>query len=276
MSNNKYLICLDLDGTTLTDNKKIRLRTKLYLKKLINKGHIVTFSSGRPFRSLKKYYDMMGLNCPVICFNGSYIINPHDENFKPIIHTIDVNDVKDFYKTFKTNFIDAAFAETLTSIFVDKKDSFLFTFNEVEDTKVEMGKVNEIIDKDPLAFVMHLNEKSEEIEKEMKDFTLQFKKTEVRFWSNSKYCECHIKNISKASAIKELGLHYNIPLDHIITFGDEDNDFEMLNEFENSFLMCNGNMLLKNVAKNITKKDNNHNGIVFALKEFFKSKGGLH
>ena len=80
MTDDKYLICLDLDGTLLDDEKKISLYTENYIKSLVNQGFLVTFVTGRSYRTTKSYYDQLELNTPIVLSNGSRIFNPSNSN----------------------------------------------------------------------------------------------------------------------------------------------------------------------------------------------------
>lgn len=46
-----YLICLDLDGTLLNDDKKITPYTKKVLTTLQKQGHKLMIATGRPYRA---------------------------------------------------------------------------------------------------------------------------------------------------------------------------------------------------------------------------------
>ena len=48
-----YLICLDLDGTLLNDNKEISSYTKQVLTELQQRGHHIMIATGRPYRAVK-------------------------------------------------------------------------------------------------------------------------------------------------------------------------------------------------------------------------------
>ena len=50
-----YLICLDLDGTLLNDNKEISDYTKQVLTTL-KQGHRIMIATGRPYRASQIYY----------------------------------------------------------------------------------------------------------------------------------------------------------------------------------------------------------------------------
>ena len=78
--------------------------------------------------------------------------------------------------------------------------------------------------------------------------------------------EIHDKNINKASTMLYMASYYGIPKANVIAFGDQQNDVDMLLKAGIGVAMCNGIEALKNQVKHITRKDNNHNGIVDYLK----------
>ena len=53
------LIATDLDGTLLNNNSEISNYNKKVLKKLMNNGIEIIFSTGRPFEGMKRYKDII-------------------------------------------------------------------------------------------------------------------------------------------------------------------------------------------------------------------------
>ena len=68
-------IVLDLDGTLLTSDEKILKRTKDTLYKLKDKGIKIIIATGRTYTSLKPYRDMLGLETPIVCYNGAKLVD---------------------------------------------------------------------------------------------------------------------------------------------------------------------------------------------------------
>src|SRR5690625_7890766 len=81
MQNKKHLIALDLDGTLLTDKKEISTRTKQIIFSAMKAGHIVVIATGRPHRASINYYHELGMNTPMVNFNGALIHHPKDEKW---------------------------------------------------------------------------------------------------------------------------------------------------------------------------------------------------
>lgn len=55
------------------------LQLKYIERELKEKGHIVCIITGRPWRSTRPIYKMLGLNTVVTNYNGSQIHNPSDK-----------------------------------------------------------------------------------------------------------------------------------------------------------------------------------------------------
>ena len=266
---NKYLIALDLDGTLLKDDKTISLTTKKYLRELENEGHLIVITSGRALRSVLSYYKDIGLSTsPVIAYNGHYSTDPNLKHYE-IVHKINKNTAKSIYFSVKGKYIDSAMSENENKIYVDKDDAFLFAFYEKNDLEIIEGPLDETIDEDVFTFVMKIDF-DENKRNELREIVSLHPDVQVRFWSGDEYCELYLNGVSKAKTIKEVADIYGISQDHIIVFGDADNDIEMLRDYKHSYLMKNGNPHLKSVAHNVTKHTNEEDGIVYELKEFFK------
>ncbi|WP_366920599.1 HAD-IIB family hydrolase, partial [Streptococcus pneumoniae] len=67
----KKIIAVDLDGTLLNSDSQISDFTKETIKKVAEKGHQIIITTGRPYRMSKDFYHELGLNTPMINFNGS-------------------------------------------------------------------------------------------------------------------------------------------------------------------------------------------------------------
>lgn len=266
----RYLIALDLDGTLLKDDKSICKRTIFYLRKLERKGHLIVLCSGRAPRSMKKYYNLLKIHSPMISYNGGLISSPYDSNFKKIAYKIDKDFSLAFYERGKDLGILSSFLENERKIYSDKDDDFLFAFFDKCDLEVKKGDISSILDEDTYVYVVKVTSKERKEENLVKLVSELSNKYRLRYWWDCDYAEIHPLAVSKENAIKALMKEVNIDEDHVICFGDADNDIEMLTSFKNSYLMKNGNPKLFDKVKNITKKDNNHNGIKYALKDFFK------
>ena len=106
----KHLIIIDLDGTLMLNFAEYEVSAVEYLKKLNQQGHKILIATGRPFRSSHFVYKEIGLNTPIINYNGALVENPTDSNFPKTdlrIFTLKVTDRTDsmYAKIFVNNII---------------------------------------------------------------------------------------------------------------------------------------------------------------------------
>ncbi|MDQ1911789.1 Cof-type HAD-IIB family hydrolase [Paenibacillus sp. GD4] len=76
----KYkMLAIDIDDTLINDEKQILPGTKQALAEAIAKGVTVTLATGRMYASAKQLAAQLGLNVPLITYQGSLVKNLFDE-----------------------------------------------------------------------------------------------------------------------------------------------------------------------------------------------------
>ena len=70
--------------------------------------------------------------------------------------------------------------------------------------------------------------------------------------------------------VESIAAYYDIKPTNILAFGDEANDYEMIQYAGHGVMMKNGIDDLKNVADDITEFSNDENGLAKYLKNYFK------
>lgn len=73
ITNNIKLIVFDVDGTLVDDNKKIKEKTVSVIHKLQNKGIYVSFATGKTYPSIENLLKILNIQIPVILANGAII-----------------------------------------------------------------------------------------------------------------------------------------------------------------------------------------------------------
>ena len=81
----KKFIVTELDGSALHSWESLDPKTKEALMKAKEEGHIVVIATGRPARASLHFYKELGLDTPIINFNGAYIHHPEDDSFEDIL-----------------------------------------------------------------------------------------------------------------------------------------------------------------------------------------------
>lgn len=73
----KYrLIAVDMDGTLLTDDKRITRRTEEAVRRTAAAGAYFCLCTGRPLGGVRRYLEQLELTTPTITYNGAVIIDP--------------------------------------------------------------------------------------------------------------------------------------------------------------------------------------------------------
>lgn len=270
MLDNKFLVAIDLDGTLLKDDKTISPKSIKFLKDFEKKGNYVVIASGRAPRSILKYQQLLDLNSPFIAYNGAYGRSLHT-NFK-LDYQISSSDVITFYNDNINKTINLMMCESTDKIYLDKVDDKLISFFEPMDMKVIKGNINKILNENVYSCIVKINAPLEENQNKIRQYFNKFNNLEIRFWSNCDYAELFIKTVSKGQSLEKIVEFCKVLKENVLVFGDAENDLEMLSMFDNSFLMKNGLAELKPKVKYITKKDNNHDGVIFEIENFIKNK----
>ena len=68
------LVCIDLDGTLLTDEKKITNENIETIKKAVNSGVNICIATGRIYKFVDHIKDLLGVSTKVIASNGGIIL----------------------------------------------------------------------------------------------------------------------------------------------------------------------------------------------------------
>ena len=71
--NNIKLIVSDIDGTILNEKCECSLRVRSVLQKAIEKGVRVVLATGRMFMGADPVRESLGLETPVICYQGAMV-----------------------------------------------------------------------------------------------------------------------------------------------------------------------------------------------------------
>ncbi len=265
------LVAIDIDGTLITDEKKITPKTIETIKEASKKGVKIVLSSGRSFYRLEKYIDALDLrkeNQYSICFNGGMIVeNATGEMvYSKNLTTEEVKQLIQLGKTLglpiviyarDTHYVEnipdimQRDAENLAEMHLKKVNFDELNFNEKENYIYKVC----FIDKPEI-----IMEKRKEIPKEI------IEKYEITS-SVPEYIEIVKKGIKKSEGIKRVMEKYHIKQDEVMAIGDGENDVEMLSFVGLGIAMGNAKDYVKSFANDVTTS-NNHDGVANAIEKY--------
>lgn len=265
--NNKYLIAFDMDGTLLKSDGTVGEESKKILKEIMAGGDYVSIASGRPSRVVTPFYEELGLNGPVVSYNGCRIYSPNDDSFPVREKTFPKEIVKKFLFDIGYENIDYVMVEGAHTVYINKFDQTIDGFFHPTGMEIIEGNVLENIKED--AFVVILGMNTHKYDEILVKSAFQFKGLGLRFWGGieSKFSELYYLDTSKTTGIEIARKTLNIEKDHVIVIGDADNDVDMITEYPNSIAMINGEKQVIERAHYVSDFDNNNDG---AAKAVFK------
>ncbi|AYF53528.1 Cof-type HAD-IIB family hydrolase [Clostridium botulinum] len=267
------LICLDMDGTLLNNNKKISDRTKKSIKEAHKKGVKIAISTGRIFTSAKYYAHILGISAPIIASNGAYI-REKDKNeiiYKSILSKDQCIDIINITKKYDFNF----YLNTCDTIISSKPYPKGYTYLEMsselpEDMKIKL-EVNTNLEEEvfkkngEIIKAICISNDSEILEKARQEI-LNLKSLEVVSSLGDNF-EIMNKGVSKGKGVQKLAEFYGLTSDEVICMGDGENDLSMIEYAGLGIAMGNAPDFIKEKANYITDTNDN-DGVAKAIEKF--------
>lgn len=271
------MIVTDLDGTLLNDNKKISKEDVFVLNKLHNKGIQIVIATGRNYYMAKRLIEqIINLN-PVILANNGAIARKSETNevleqnylnyncFEKIYHRglkYGLNPVLhvDEYSSGYDIIYESENFEEIYLGYIKKDDA------RAKRKKFTPNEINNILS------VCYLSdfEKLYEFYCEMKkDNNYNFNSLCNRNIGKKAMLEFLHLDGCKWKAVKKLANNLNVKPESIVSFGDDNNDIEMLKNSGLGISMINGTQECISAGNKISEFDNNNSGISHELIKLF-------
>lgn len=263
-----HLFFTDLDGTLLTDEKRITPRTLAAIDAYISAGNKFIISSGRPFNNIREVVKRTGLDryrdLLLICYNGSVIYDCGQEKYladlrissKDALYIIDTAEEMGLHcQTYSSTKVICR-QHTPEADYYMSQTQMDFIYNE---------DILSCLDEEPhkaLAISLDSQKRLDALKEKLTPW-MEGKLTTV--YSSPQYLEFVDYRSGKGSAVKYVCNLFDVPATQAYAAGDANNDFSMLSAVGNSIAMCNGSDEVKAIASVITKKDNNHDGLADIL-----------
>lgn len=268
----QHLIAIDLDGTTLNNQSKVSNKTINALRAVSEQGHLVCIVTGRPYRNSFDIYREIGIDAPMVNFNGALCHFPGKDSYLPSYHlTLDKEIAFDLFANQEKLNIDLLCAEGKDRLYTSSMnlpDSPFYPF----DMALVERLNRESLTYNPTAITIFSPENNmpaikHKIEERYGD------KVSVRTWGGILPClEIVQKSINKAVGVQAIADFYRIPIDNILAFGDENNDLEMIEYAGLGVAMKNATEEIKSVANDITRLTNDEDGLADYLIHYFDLK----
>lgn len=254
----KHLIIVDLDGTLLTNDKKISPYTKQILQQAMKEGHEVAIATGRPYRMSKQYYQELRLQSPIVNFNGALSHHPHDLSFEKHHITIPLEQAQHIIETCISLDMPSILVEIEDHIYTSQAGSTNHNFFTFNAEQIYTGDLTRLLEDHPTSMLVQFHNDHDWHEIQQIFTNRHSHIVHHRRWNEPfNIIEILRQGVHKALGVERIAHYYGIPKERIIAFGDEDNDIEMLQYVGKGIAMGNAINPVKNIADDIT--DHNEN-----------------
>lgn len=270
----KYkLICMDMDGTLLTDNKEVSLKNKEAIKAASDNGVKIAVTTGRLFTSAYYYADLIGVKAPVVSSNGAYI-REKDENRIIYKSTLGIEKCRKILQIAKQydlhphfNTCEAVITDTIiysSKAYIDANKKLPKEYQVKIDLVKSFEEAFKFYEDEILKCIISDNDadklnKAKSVLADDKDFEV------VSSYKNN--FEVMNTGVSKGAAVKILAEKYGLKGEEVICMGDSENDLSMIKYAGLGIAMGNGEDYVKSAADYITDTNNN-DGVAKAIERF--------
>ncbi len=269
----KYkLLALDLDGTLLNDRGEISKKNRDKIRQAKEAGVRVILTTGRSWRSTKRYIDELDLGDPVVTFNGA-LIQDNQHILKRV--TIDDKLVKEIILFLK----DLDFAPI---IYPDDNLKYYETLGNFKNDFYDFSKgyEKELIKVDDISAVNWKNVLRISVIAEKPDISFLHSELKKKFNSNIKTVDTFFflwgfwifeilpRDCSKSNALKFICKMYSIKQEEVIAAGDNNNDIDMINWAGMGVAMKNSLDNIFREADYVTENSNNEDGVAEIIDKF--------
>lgn len=271
-------ILFDLDGTLLTDDKKIGQEDIERLGCFIQEGHHLAVATGRRYFSAREILNRYGIKMPIIANNGAVI---RDQDDRLIFQkALDMNLIE--------KIIEASRDFPVCPVF--HIDGFHKDYDMVYHAKNFNSDLLDYLEDEPIRVLKidnYLDLKDEEVLSTIyfgrDDILEDFQEKLQEHYPNS--LSMHIlRNLDQHVGILEIMPHqvnkffgaqimaqrlHKGPCD-MITIGDDVNDLVLIQNARVGIAMANGPASVKSIADFVSDYDNNHCGATQAIEKYLK------
>ncbi|UZJ78142.1 Cof-type HAD-IIB family hydrolase [Fictibacillus sp. KU28468] len=284
------LIAIDMDGTLVSKQLKVTKANKEAIEKAREKGHMVVIATGRSFDEARYTLSEAELYLPLICVNGAEIrsdkwekvtsIPIPSKQYFDIEKALRVNDI--YYEVYTS---EGTYTDNREKAFKVMKDIVLTSNPEATEDDVhkaalrrfKLGTVKYISDYDKLMEkegleVYKILAFSSEQEK-IANSVDKLSKIDHLAVSSSANNNLEITNADaqKGVALEKFAKLHNISLNDTMAIGDNYNDVSMLEKAGISVAMGNAYDEIKQIAKHVTKT-NDESGVAYAIENYLEER----
>ena len=231
------LFVTDLDGTLLPSGAEVPRRNIEAAQRAVRAGVTVTIATGRMYRAALPVARALGVDVPIITYNGAVIKSVsgkvYDENFLP---PDVVGEVLSFCRARAWHV--QLYADDV--LYFAEHDAYAEAYEENQALRGEtVGWDGLAAHAEHVAKLLVISDGAEQTAERVVALNEAFGGRVQAMRSNPAYTEVVVPGVTKASALKKLASMLSVPLDAVMAIGDSNNDLPMLQAAGHSVAMGN-------------------------------------
>lgn len=258
------LVAIDLDDTLLNDELDITEGTRASLNTAIDRGVVITIATGRMYASAKKIADKLGLEVPLITYQGALVKHAKDgtvlyeRNVPP-----DVVRYVFEYASKHGLHLQAYVQDTLVA---KEENERLLGYCRLNNISYEIEPDFDRLAEKTAPKLLMIDE-PEKLDRVLEDLKAAVGDRAHITKSKPHFLEIMHPEGTKGHALSRLAEHYGIRMEETIGIGDSWNDRELVEQAGLGVAMANAVDALKEVADYITTT-NNEEGVRHVIDKF--------
>lgn len=258
------LVAIDMDDTVLNNRLEISGRTKAVIRAAVDKGIAVTFATGRMYCSCRRFALELGLDVPLITYNGALIqqaISGAVLFHQPVPITAAAKIIQ--WAEQHHHYLQVYIGD---KVFVSERNDKALWYEKHSSIEVyDVGSLTSFVTAEPTKMLMMLDKLS--IESVMEELGEICGSSVNMFRSKPTFLEMVHPQVSKGHSLAYLAKLLRVDRDEVMAIGDGYNDIEMLEYAGLSIAMENANPRVKEQADYITDS-NEQDGVAKAIERF--------
>ena len=262
------LIASDMDDTLLNSKTKLSERNAAAIRKAIDAGIVFLIATGRMYVSVKPYADALGLDVPLVTYNGA-LVKGSKSGKVYYEHPLKLETALELlaYCKEKGYYIQSYQGDELWV-----KEATEFSAEYTRISGIPATPVGErLYHPETAPYKLLAMTKPEEFQKVWQDIQQQFAGKVVVTSSRDDFLELMEPGVNKWNAVKAVAEVYGIKPDEIMCIGDSNNDLSMIENAGIGVAVANAKPAVRAAAKLVTVS-NDEDGVAQVIEQVLLSE----
>lgn len=265
------LIVSDIDGTILNEKCECSTRVRRALDEAQKLGIKVVLATGRMFMGADPVRESLGLDTPVICYQGAMVRQGNDILYQ---NAVDNSLAREIIRISREYGFHLNLYNNDTLIVEDDNKQYMKDYTQGRFTTYEVVKSFDDVELGDVSKLLCITYNEDEIINLQKELSKQFEGKLAIVRSHKYYLEFTDIKATKGNAMNFLKDLWNIKTEEVFASGDQDNDYDLLKNAGVKIAMGNASEKLKSIADYICPTIN-EDGLADAIEKYVLNPAGV-